>query len=220
MSELNTLVRLVREQAPVALQTDALQRLCLERDGVERALYVEWQPRSQSFEALAGASRLPPGSGDPLQANDLALLGGLASLHACLSENSSMCRAGSAAACDAPAGARGWRWCCRCETRCRGCCWWKAPGRTPSTGSAGLVNCSAKCLPSLIRRAALRRYSAPIHNRRWCWTRQTCWWTATRPCVSCSRICPAASPATCYPATTRNCCAPAWNREGGARGHR
>lgn len=77
MSELNTLVRLVREQAPVAAQADVLQRLCLERDGVERALYVEWQPRSQSFEALAGASRLPPGSGDPLQANDLALLGRL-----------------------------------------------------------------------------------------------------------------------------------------------
>lgn len=77
MSELNTLVRLVREQAPAAVQADALQRLCLERDGVERALYVEWQPRSQSFEALAGAARLPPGSGDPLQANDLALLGRL-----------------------------------------------------------------------------------------------------------------------------------------------
>lgn len=75
MSELNTLVRLVREQAPVAVQADALQRLCLERKGVVRALYVAWQPRSQSFEALAGASRLPPGSGDPLQANDLALLG-------------------------------------------------------------------------------------------------------------------------------------------------
>lgn len=77
MSELNTLVRLVREQAPVAVQADALQRLCLEREGVERALYVEWQPRSQSFEAIAGASRLPPGSGDPLQANDLALVGRL-----------------------------------------------------------------------------------------------------------------------------------------------
>lgn len=74
MSELNTLVRLVREQAPAAVQADALQRLCLEREGVARALYVQWQPRSQSFEALAGASRLPPGSGDPLQANDLALL--------------------------------------------------------------------------------------------------------------------------------------------------
>ncbi|WP_259755051.1 PAS domain-containing sensor histidine kinase [Pseudomonas sp. GCEP-101] len=74
MTELNTLVRLVREQAPVAVQAEALQRLCLERETVERALYLQWQPRSQSFEALAGGSRLPPGSGDPLQANDLALL--------------------------------------------------------------------------------------------------------------------------------------------------
>ncbi|AGI24548.1 putative two-component sensor [Pseudomonas sp. ATCC 13867] len=73
MPHLNTLVRLVREQAPVAAQAEVLQRLCLERDGVARALYVEWQPRSHSFEAVAGASRLPPGSGDPLQANDLAL---------------------------------------------------------------------------------------------------------------------------------------------------
>lgn len=77
MSELNTLVRLVREQAPIAAQADVLQRLCLEREGVERALYVEWQPRSQSFEAAASASRLPPGNGDPLQANDLALSGRL-----------------------------------------------------------------------------------------------------------------------------------------------
>lgn len=74
MSLLNTLVRLVREQAPVAVQADALQRLCLEREGVERALYVGWQPRSHSYEALAGVSRLPPGSGDPLQANDQALM--------------------------------------------------------------------------------------------------------------------------------------------------
>ena len=74
MTELNTLVRLVREQAPIAVQAEALQRLCLERETVERALYLQWQPRSQSFEALAGGSRLPPGSGDPLQANDLALL--------------------------------------------------------------------------------------------------------------------------------------------------
>lgn len=77
MPQLNTLVRLVREQAPVASQAGVLQRLCLAREGVERALYVAWQPRSQSFEAVAGASRLPPGSGDPLQANDLALSGHL-----------------------------------------------------------------------------------------------------------------------------------------------
>ncbi|WPD44468.1 PAS domain S-box protein [Pseudomonas aeruginosa] len=77
MSELNTLVRLVREQAPVAVLADVLQRLCLAREGVVRALYVEWQPSSQSYEALASTSRLPPGTGDPLQANDLALLGRL-----------------------------------------------------------------------------------------------------------------------------------------------
>ena len=56
MSELNTLVRLVREQAPVALQTDALQRLCLERDGVERALYVEWHTPSRTPACSTPAS--------------------------------------------------------------------------------------------------------------------------------------------------------------------
>jgi len=72
MPELNTLVRLLREPAPAAAQADALLALCRARAPLERALYLAWRPRSRSYEAL-GDERLPPGAGDPLQANDEAL---------------------------------------------------------------------------------------------------------------------------------------------------
>ncbi|MDF3931428.1 PAS domain-containing sensor histidine kinase [Pseudomonas citronellolis] len=72
MPELNTLVRLLREPAPLAAQVDALLALCRARAPLERALYLTWRPRSHSYESL-GDERLPPGAGDPLQANDEAL---------------------------------------------------------------------------------------------------------------------------------------------------
>lgn len=72
MPELDTLVRLLREPAPRAAQAAALLALCRARAPLERALYLEWRPRSRSYEALAG-EHLPPGTGDPLQATDEAL---------------------------------------------------------------------------------------------------------------------------------------------------
>ncbi|SDI15109.1 PAS domain-containing sensor histidine kinase [Pseudomonas panipatensis] len=73
MPHLNTLVRLLREAAPLGAQADALLALCRARPQVARALYLTWQPRSRSYEAVGGGERLPPGAGDPLQADDDAL---------------------------------------------------------------------------------------------------------------------------------------------------
>lgn len=69
MPELDTLVRLLREPAPLPDQAAALLALCRARAPLERALYLTWRPRSRSYEAL-GDERLPPGTGDPLQASD------------------------------------------------------------------------------------------------------------------------------------------------------
>ncbi|MBO3275374.1 PAS domain-containing sensor histidine kinase [Pseudomonas schmalbachii] len=76
MQHLNTLVRLIREQAPLTARAAALCRLCATRPGAGRSLYLGWQGRT--YEPLGGG-QLPPGHGDPLQASDDALHAALAS---------------------------------------------------------------------------------------------------------------------------------------------
>ncbi|MNO54694.1 Sensor protein FixL [compost metagenome] len=72
MQHLNTLVRLIREQAPLTARAAALCRLCVEQPGVSRSLYLGWSVVSQTYEPMAGGS-LPPGPGDPLKALDAGL---------------------------------------------------------------------------------------------------------------------------------------------------
>ncbi|KAB0734217.1 PAS domain S-box protein, partial [Pseudomonas aeruginosa] len=70
---LNSLLRLLREGAPLAERVGALRRLLLEHPGTRQAWYLAWQPQAQSYTPVPPSPALPPGAGEPNRASDLAL---------------------------------------------------------------------------------------------------------------------------------------------------
>lgn len=70
---LNSLLRLLREGAPLVERVGALRRLLLEHPGTRQAWYLAWQPQAQTYTPVPPSPALPPGAGEPNRASDLAL---------------------------------------------------------------------------------------------------------------------------------------------------
>ncbi|MGC3675624.1 PAS domain-containing sensor histidine kinase, partial [Pseudomonas aeruginosa] len=70
---LNSLLRLLREGAPLVERVGARRRLLLEHPGTRQAWYLAWLPQAQTYTPVPPSPALPPGAGEPNRASDLAL---------------------------------------------------------------------------------------------------------------------------------------------------
>ena len=210
---LNSLLRLLREGAPLVERVGALRRLLLEHPGTRQAWYLAGSRRRRPIPRCRRRRRCRRAPASRTGPATWRCASGWCATAGWLWTNCGVPRPGSARACGVPAWSMAWPSPSTCRPATKACCWWPAIRRRALrwTGSA----CSShRCSPPPVASPALRRSSRPTRSRRCCSTARRRRWNSTRPSLPCLASGRARPGALTSRPTMGNWCAPAWGRRG------